>query len=237
VIVLPYRVGATDGAGAIGLAYPPVAGAGAGGAAAPPDDPTNLAIALNAGVQLELTWDAPVGGEPVDVYAIYRSANGGAFSELSTSVGTSYDDGAVAVGSTYAYKVLARNDQGDSGFTSTVSYGPLATMELSASVSAAPFPTVSLTWTATGVMGETNFLVQRRDVTNDDPFATIDTAAANTGSYFDAGPFTSRHRYAYQIVVNGGPSDGHVSNFIEVFGGDWAFGRFLRLGRRRARFF
>jgi hypothetical protein len=173
-----------------------------------------------------VTWTPPVAGENVDTYAVFRSVNGGAFSELAEDLASPYDDSAVAMGSSYAYKVLARNDAGDSALTAPTATISLPGIVLTAAVSAGP--QADLLW-VDFVGGETNFSIERRDVTAGGAFAEIDTAAADATTYSDVGPFTAKHRYQYRVVVVGGPSDGLVSNLVTVFGGGVGY---LRRRRR-----
>jgi len=183
--------------------------------AAPPNPPTGAAVVLVAGPTARVSWTAPVAGENVDTYAIFRSADGAAYSELSTDLSSPYNDAAVSMGSTYAYKVVARNDAGDSDPTAIVSL-TIPTIILTGTVSAGP--QVDLVW-VDYIGDETNFSIERRDVTDAGAFAEIDTAAADATTYADAGPFTAKHRYAYRLAVVGGASDGEVSNTVALFGG------------------
>jgi hypothetical protein len=81
-------------------------------------------------------------------------------------------------------------------------------------------PQVNLAWDASGIMGETEFSIERRDATLGEAFAELDTAVAGSEAYEgDAGPFTEKHKYQYRVVVVGGASDGLMSNVVTVFGG------------------
>ena len=96
--------------------------------------------------------------------------------------------------------------------------------DLAAAVSGA---NVVLTWTD-GAEDNTDYSIERRDVTAGDAFAEIDTTGdGDAETYTDVGPFTAKHRYQYRVVVVGGASDGEPSNEVGIFGGS-SHGRRLR---------
>ena|GEM_PF-4355267 len=88
-----------------------------------PGAPQNLKAILSNG-KIVLQWDPPFdnGGSPVIGYKIYRGTTPGDETYLTT-VGnvTSYEDGSIANGVTYYYKVSAINGVGESPTSSEVS--------------------------------------------------------------------------------------------------------------------
>jgi fibronectin type 3 domain-containing protein len=86
-----------------------------------PDAPAAL-TAVPSNHNVSLGWQAPAsdGGAPVTGYVIFR--DGASFS--STGAVTSYRDGAVANGQTYAYKVAALNRKGQGPFSNDASAKP-----------------------------------------------------------------------------------------------------------------
>lgn len=87
---------------------------------------------------------------------------------------------------------------------------------------------VVLTWTDLAP-DNTDYSIERRDVTAGDPFAEIDTTGdGDAETYTDVGPFTAKHRYAYRVAVVGGTYDGEYSNQVAIFGGSSHVGRMRR---------
>ena len=96
-------------------------------AAQVPDAPTSFADnkSVTNAFRIGLTWVVPVfnGGSVVIDYSIFSdSAQGGAFTELANSItGSSYTVNSVIKGSTYKFRIRARNTYGFSVFSSDVS--------------------------------------------------------------------------------------------------------------------
>jgi fibronectin type 3 domain-containing protein len=85
----------------------------------PPASPTSL-VAVPASDGVTLTWRDNSGVE--DQYEVQRSVDGGSFSALTTLPpnSASYRDAAIAVKSTYWYRIQARKDGGVSDNSNTV---------------------------------------------------------------------------------------------------------------------
>src|SRR5258705_10334839 len=84
--------------------------------APPPPTPTGLtATAGNA--QVSLAWNASSGAAS---YNLYRSVNGGAYSQLNTSpiTTTSFTDSGLTNGTPYCYEATAVNSSGESAKSS-----------------------------------------------------------------------------------------------------------------------
>jgi hypothetical protein len=68
-------------------------------------------VASLAGTHVGLVWTAPGTGDPVTLYTIQRSDNGGAYATVGTSVTLSYTDSPPAL-TTVLYKIIASNGGG-----------------------------------------------------------------------------------------------------------------------------
>lgn len=69
-------------------------------------------VAVLAIPKVSLTWTAPVTGDPVVTYSIYRSENGGTFILYDTAVTEAYVDAAPVRGLPVEYEVVAANAGG-----------------------------------------------------------------------------------------------------------------------------
>jgi len=90
------------------------------------DAPSNLAevYASRTKSTLGLSWSAPIfkGGDVIIDYRISYAVQGGTFTYLTSSVtGTEYTATGLSFGTTYQFKVEARNSYGYSTFSSTIS--------------------------------------------------------------------------------------------------------------------
>jgi hypothetical protein len=90
-----------------------------------PDAPIDLAenTALRSATELGLTWNegASNGGSVVTEYRISYAEQGGSFSVLASTANTNYLVTSLTSGTTYEFKVEARNEFGYSSFSSTLS--------------------------------------------------------------------------------------------------------------------
>lgn len=131
-----------------------------------PAAPTTLTATLAAGPQVSLTWRDNATNE--SGFLVERSVNGGAFARLATpparaNTGTAtYVDGAVSVGSTYAYRVSAVNVAGQSTPSNTSTAAVLLpgqpTIATATAVRSGNNERVTLTWG--DVANETSYVVQ-----------------------------------------------------------------------------
>ena len=82
----------------------------------PPDAPTGVTAALEAGPQIALNWTDVATNETG--YIIERSENGGAFAPLTSlpADAVTYTDTAVVSLASYAYRVAAVNESGASAW-------------------------------------------------------------------------------------------------------------------------
>ena len=83
-----------------------------------PNPPMSLSAVAVSGVQVNLTWVAPVGGGAPTSYRIERSANGGGTWPVSFVIASpatlAFSDTTVAPLTAYAYRIFAVNGSGDS---------------------------------------------------------------------------------------------------------------------------
>ncbi|HSL32936.1 MAG TPA: carbohydrate-binding module family 20 domain-containing protein, partial [Candidatus Limnocylindrales bacterium] len=107
---LTWAYGDRDGfyPGEPGTDLPGVLTVTASGDSTPPAAPTNLHVTDWTASFVEIAWTAPADPDVAE-YAIYRSEEGGPFALLNTipSTSTTYNDQAVANGTTYGYRVTA----------------------------------------------------------------------------------------------------------------------------------
>ncbi len=107
-----YRVAAINAAGT----GPISATSSALRAATVPSTPSAPRAAATGDRIINVTWSAPSNGySPITGYTVQRSTNGGAWVQIGTPSTASIIDTGVAAGSTYQYRVLARNALGPGG--------------------------------------------------------------------------------------------------------------------------
>ncbi len=86
-----------------------------------PTAPTNL-TAVAASTQINLSWSAATDNVGVTGYNVERSTDGATFSQLASSLSTSYADATAAKGVTYYYRVRAYDAKANaSGYSNTAS--------------------------------------------------------------------------------------------------------------------
>ena len=88
----------------------------------PPAAPSSLGCSLVGGNDIQLTWIDNSDNE--QVFVLERSIDGGAFGILSDTIAPNtenYTDQDVPTQHTYSYRVKARNGNGDSGYSNTIS--------------------------------------------------------------------------------------------------------------------
>ncbi len=144
-----------------------------GAGASPPAAPTGLAAAAVSSTRVDLSWTDASTNE--DEFSIERATGSGAFSALGTGDRdvTSFSDTTTAAGTTYSYRVRARNAAGFSEYSNT------ATVTTPAPVVTAPAAPTGLTATA---VSSTRVNLSWTDAsTNEDEFR-IERAAAG-GSF------------------------------------------------------
>ncbi len=178
--------------------------------------PSSLAATLQAiasGMQVRLTFTDNTTTETG--FAIERSTDGGAFSQIATAParsstgGVTFDDTTVDYGHAYAYRVAAITPAGMSAYTNTASVTVPAVPAAPSAFTAAVGPngngnnrSVILTW-ADNSTNETGFTIQRSTNAGFTSGLTSVTVAPNTQSYTWTG--LSRNTvYWFRIRANNG---------------------------------
>jgi predicted phage tail protein len=178
----------------------------------PPAAPSGLAATLVAGPRVSLTWTDNATNETG--FIVQRSVNGGAYAQLATVAarsGTgsaSYVDGAVALNSTYRYRVIAVNTGGSSAPSNIVLISVRApnapsslTATIQGTVDTGPRMAISFRDNATN---ETGFRLYRR--VNNGNFVLLATLPARSGTgtvtYTDSNIIANRTYRYYVVAVN-----------------------------------
>jgi hypothetical protein len=88
-----------------------VAGCGSTTTTTPPGAPTGL-TATGGNGRVDLSWTPPSNGSPPTAYDVQRGTTTGGETTIASPTGTSYADLGVSNGTTYWYRVVARNSAG-----------------------------------------------------------------------------------------------------------------------------
>jgi chitodextrinase len=167
----------------------------------PPEQPDTVAPGAATGLTasaatggVALSWGAASDNVGVTGYQVYRNGQ-----SLATSAGTSYADGTAVAGTTYTYRVHARDAAGNVGPASneaviTVPTGPDRTPPSTpATFTATPGTRqITLNWSAvTDNVGVAGYYLTRDGV-------RIATLPGNTLTYTNTG-LTSGRRYYYEV--------------------------------------
>jgi len=90
-----------------------------------PDAPVSLSenTAQRSATSLGLTWSAGAsnGGSTITEYRVSKAEQGGSFSVLASTASTSYQATSLTAGTTYEFKIEAKNEYGYSSHSSTLS--------------------------------------------------------------------------------------------------------------------
>jgi FtsP/CotA-like multicopper oxidase with cupredoxin domain len=182
----------------------------------PPAVPSDLAVALQAGPQISLTWTDNATDETG--FVIERATDGVNFSTLANlgADTNSYIDSTVLAGGTYDYRVAAVNQGGASAYAGPVSITipgpqpPAAPDSLEAVLE--DIPASDLVW-ADNSTDETGFVIER--ATDGVTFSVLTTVGPDITGYVDAAVFGG-FTYTYRIAaVNTNGTSGY-SNTASV---------------------
>lgn len=206
-----YRVAATNSAGTSATSNEPSV---AVPALNPPAAPTNLSgVNSTSGMpSVNLNWIDNATNETA--YRVERKTGGGSYVPvLSTGANLiSYTDGNITAGTTYTYRVIASNADGDSApsneFTITTTAAvtaPAGASNVTASYDATSGK-VTLGWTDNST-NETGFRIERRTVLGGTA-TIVGTAAANAITFPDVGPFSASTTYYYRVIAFNSAGDG-----------------------------
>jgi len=214
--VYRYRVRAFNGSGDSGFTN--VAEATTPGGATPgtPAAPSGLAATPVSSVEINLAWADNSANE--SGFKLYRSADGGAtFSRIAT-LGvnvTSYSDTGRAAATTYHYRVLAYNAEGNSANSNTVSAAtfPSATVKPAAPTGLVATPLsgtqIRLTW-ADNSTNEDSFRIDR-SADGGATFSLVFKTGANATTHTDTG-LTGGRTYFYRVRANNDAGNSAYSN-------------------------
>jgi hypothetical protein len=176
-----------------------------------PAAPANFDANATDATEINLTWDASTGAT---IYRIERKGPGeSAFSEIGTTVGTSFLDNNLVPNSLYSYRIRAGNNVGLSEYSQVIdettpspTVPPTAPTNLLAQ--AVSQTKVQLSWTDTSAL-ETSFDILRS--TNGVDFTSVGQAAANATSFNDL-TVQAGTLYYYQVKAVNGAGESPASN-------------------------
>ena len=180
-----------------------------------PSAPTNLTVTYTA-TDLTLTWEAPAsdGGANIVGYTVERRRGSGSWVEQTTAAtGLSYTQTRPSVGSTWQYRVAARNAEGTGTWSNVATanlFVPRAPTNISASSSGL---TVTLTWTAPDESGRPATLHYEIDCSANSGATwdlQDDTDIATTWSQAHSASGTYRYRVRAVNDVGTGPWSSQV---------------------------
>ncbi len=177
---------------------------------APPATPTNLALAVQSGSAINLTWQDNASDE--GGFEVWRSTSGatGTYTKRSNrpANSTSYSDTDLSSGTEYCYKVLAAGASGapDSPFTdpscATTLSPPATPTNLVATTQSST--RINLTW-QDNASDEGGYELWRSTTGAAGTYTKRSTLAANTESTSDAGLSPST-QYCYKVLAAGAGS-------------------------------
>ena len=188
----------------------------------PPNAPQNL-TAMDQNDQILLTWEPPTNAQDVGVtgYLIYRSTTTAEAGELIadlTGSTTSFTDSNVLAGVQYYYRMKARNNLGQSGFSQWVGHMLISTpsepLQVGASSSSAG---ITVSWqppSSDGGSSIVGYYVYRRspDATG---YEIVGTNNYSTTSYLDE-DLLAGESYSYFVVAFNEIGWGEASSFVDA---------------------
>jgi FtsP/CotA-like multicopper oxidase with cupredoxin domain len=168
----------------------------------PVSAPRDLTADVNTTQRIHLAWADDSNNETG--FRIERAIEPNAFAEVNTTEVnvTDYNDAPLAASTTYTYRVIAFNSDGNSLPSNTVMItmaAPAVPSNLAATASAAGISprTVRLTW-ADNSNNEAGFTIQRATNSGFTKGLTTFTVGANTTTYTDS-PVIAKKKYYYKI--------------------------------------
>ncbi len=175
-----------------------------------PTVPGNLKAKATSGTQVSLTWTASTSPIGLGGYAVSRCQGVGCsnFAQVSTPVGTTFNDTGLSTGTSYSYEVQAVDTAGNSSaFSSPVSVTTQTPPSVPANLTAVATGTtqISVNWTAsTSTIGLANYVVKRCQGVGCSNFAQIAAPVGTT--YNDTGLSAGSYTYEVQAVDTAGNS-------------------------------
>ncbi|MFN0098938.1 MAG: fibronectin type III domain-containing protein [Gemmatimonadaceae bacterium] len=212
--VYRYRVRAVNGAGA--SAYSAIASA----ATDIPADPTNLVALPSSPTAVGLTWTDNANNETG--YTVERCIGGScsdfAVLQLLAPNVTSYNDGGLATGQSFRYRVQAVNVQGASRYSNIANAAtvtPDTPIDLASKVISGT--RIRLDW-SDEASDELGYVIERCTGQSCTGFAVYDTVGANSTSFTDSlavvGTYYRYQLYAYNNVGNSGIAGPIAANTV-----------------------
>jgi len=195
-----------------------VSGNGGGGSqVSKPNTPDNLKASVSNSC-IKLTWNASSGATS---YVVYRStSSNGTYSPKATPTGTTYTDCSVSEGTTYYYKISAKNGEGESDLSSpasamvptsggggTTNTPPGTPSNVKAAVDGS---CIKITWNA--VSGATAYTIYK-STSSSSGFSNL--AYVKTTSYSDCS-VTAGTTYYYKVKAWNDYSDGSWSSVVSA---------------------
>ena len=213
-----YAVGAFDNDYNVGsIAEDAIAfkGESGGGTTSKPNTPSGVKATANSSY-ISVTWNAVSGA---DSYGVYRSTSAnGTYSLITTFATTTYSDYAVSAGTTYYYKISAKNSAGESDKSTyanaTMSSGGGTTTTLPAPTgvtATASTYTITVSWNSVSDADQYNVY---RSTSQYSGFTKA--TSTYTTSYIDLNP-TSGTTYYYKVAaVDANGKEGRESSVVSA---------------------
>ena len=189
----------------------------------PPTDPTGLTATANGSAGINLTWTASTDNVGVTGYLVERCQGAGCstFAQIATPTGTTFGDTGLTAGTSYSYRVRARDAANNlSGYSATASATtttapdttpPTAPTGLTATANGSTG--INLTWTAsTDAVGVTGYFVERCIGSTCSDFAQVGTPVVGT-TFADTG-LTASTTYRYRVRATDAANN--LSNYSAI---------------------
>ena len=185
----------------------------------PPAAPTALTATAVGPSAVDLRWTDNSSNE--NSFRIERRSQAETqFQEIANVAanGTTYNDSSVLPGTTYTYRVRARNGDGDSAYTAEVQVTTPQTAQPPATptnlTAVAPsYNQVALSWTDASV-NESSFRIERR-APSESQFQEISNTAADVTTYIDTSVLPST-TYRYRIRARNAVGDSPYTAEVQV---------------------
>jgi chitodextrinase len=184
-----------------------------------PSAPGSLAAVAAGGTQINLNWSASSDNVGVTGYLVERQPSGGSFTQVGTPTAITFSDTGLTAGTTYSYRVRAKDAVGNlSAYSSVASATTTAadtqppSVPSNLSVTAAGSTNINVTWTAsTDNVGVTGYRVERSQGTGSTTYTQVGTPS--TASFNDVGLLPST---VYNYRVRATDAIGNLSGYSTV---------------------
>ena len=160
-----------------------------------PATPTSVKAVSSSYNSINISWSAVTGASGYEVYRSTSSA--GAYTLISTTTATSYNNTGLTTNSTYYYKVRAYRMVGTvkvySGFSTVISAKPIPAIPTSVKAVSSSYNSINISWS--GVAGASGYEVYRA-TSSAGTYTLISTTTAT--SYNNTG-LTTNSTYYYKV--------------------------------------